>query len=1199
MRLKNSLLIILITVFSSTFSTAQQLLKDINPQFDEGEDFQNFYFPITNINDTLWMNARLSGQNDGLWTSDGTASGTKFIKNAAIPHDFVSFNNTVYFAGPNGLWKSDGTAQGTQLIKSLAWVNHLTVVNQSLFFEGQDSNSNGIELWKSDGTTAGTVMVKDVNPSGSGLGKTGSFLIDLNGILIFGADDGNTGTILWKSDGTTAGTQALADSNGFNVNITFAAALNDHYVVMNNILYFVGEFFFVGEELFRTDGTSAGTYIVKDIRSGMSGATIHYMKEYNGHLYFNAHDGSDGELWRSDGTAAGTTLFKDINPTASSTPGHFAVSNGYLYFNAYEASTARELWRTDGTVNGTVLVSDINSNGSSQPENLTDVNGTLYFIADDGTSKGEELWKSDGTSAGTVMVKDINPGNLDSKIYSITGIGDTLFFVADHDVYGKELWMSDGTNNGTIQVSNTRSFESSHASNFTPYNGDIYLRANDNSLDMEVWKIDGNTLATNELININPGSTGSNPSSFQILNDKLFFVATTSSHGREPWITDGTATNTFMLKDININNNSSNIDYSSFNLINDTLFFVAFNGSTANIWKTDGTIQGTTNTNIGANGSGNNTFLTKMGNYLYYVHTDPVTGREIWKTDGTLNGTMILKDINPNGGSRPRDFVALNNMLYFLANDGTHGTELWQSDGTTAGTIMLKDINVGAANTWQNSGINLVNPYFHIVDSLLFFVAQNNIHGAELWRTDGTANGTVLVKDIHSGIKDGINFSLLNQYSPTPFGKMNGQLYFPASDGIHGEEVWTSDGTTNGTVLVKDIEVGDGNSSPQEFVYANNKLYFRAYNSNFGIEIWETDGTTNGTQLLADIYTGGGSSSPFSFTPIGDTLYFTADDGVHGIEPWFYSLNCIQQEIQTVTLCQGDSIIVGNNIYLNAGTYIDTLSGSVCDTIVTTLVNTFIPNDTLQTSICAGSTFELFGQSFNASGFYTFTLGSCNANYYLDLAVIQDSVFINDNICEGEVFSYNGNTYTQAGTYYTTLSSPTACDTIVEIQLGFSSTIQLVDTSIIYDDGTGTGMISLTLNGGTPPFTYQWNNDSTMQNLQNVLAGLYTVTVTDALGCSNDFSFDIFTVHTNQLLRSDIQLFPNPTNGLLNINIPNDFLNKEIMITNILGQKIISSSVNHKNTMINLDKFPAGTYFVNIYENSRLIYMDKIILQSH
>ena len=147
------------------------------------------------------------------------------------------------------------------------------------------------------------------------------------------------------------------------------------------------------------------------------------------------------ELWRSDGTTAGTQLVTDLNagPTGAD-PSYLTNLNGTLFFTANDGIHGSELWKTDGTAGGTTLVKDINPGAAgSNIKNLVNVNGTLYFSANDGTH-GNELWKSDGTAAGTVLVQDINQRSIDSNPANFTVLGNSLLFTADDGFHGTELW---------------------------------------------------------------------------------------------------------------------------------------------------------------------------------------------------------------------------------------------------------------------------------------------------------------------------------------------------------------------------------------------------------------------------------------------------------------------------------------------------------------------------------------------------------------------------------------------------------------------------------------------------------------------------------------------------------------------------------------------------------------------------------------
>jgi ELWxxDGT repeat protein len=233
-------------------------------------------------------------------------------------------------------------------------------------------------------------------------------------------------------------------------------------------------------------------------------------------------------------------------------------------------------------------------------------------------------------------------------------------------------------------------------------------------------------------------------------------------------------------------------------------------------------------------------------------------------------GLTLFKDINPGtNGSDPGNFINLNNTLYFTARDATNGYELWKSDGTAAGTVLLKDINLGTNNSSPQNFFNLNNT--------LYFAARDATNGDELWKSDGTAAGTVLLKDIYPGT---------NGSSPQSFFNFNNTLYFKAGDATNGGELWKSDGTAAGTVLLKDIYPGIYNSFSNNFTNLNNTLYFTADDGTNGDELWKSDGTAAGTVLLKDIYPGTDASDPSNFFNFNNTLYFSADDGTNGYELW-------------------------------------------------------------------------------------------------------------------------------------------------------------------------------------------------------------------------------------------------------------------------------------------------------------------------
>jgi len=223
-------------------------------------------------------------------------------------------------------------------------------------------------------------------------------------------------------------------------------------------------------------------------------------------------------------------------------------------------------------------------------------------------------------------------------------------------------------------------------------------------------------------------------------------------------------------------------------------------------------------------------------------------------------------DINPGGSYNPafdeRDnyIIATDDYLYFFANDGSHGVELWRSNGTVEGTHLVKDVNPGSEDAFS-SIIGDIDEFIFEVGGHIIFVADDGVHGMELWITDGTEVGTNLLMDIYPGSAPGITLS--TNYDAYV---MNDILYFQGRDEENGVELWRTDGTAEGTFMIKNIRYLGADSRPHHFMEFNGKLYFAAQEGwiqgGLGEELYVTDGTEAGTQLVIDIANASDSSSP-------------------------------------------------------------------------------------------------------------------------------------------------------------------------------------------------------------------------------------------------------------------------------------------------------------------------------------------------
>jgi ELWxxDGT repeat protein len=226
-------------------------------------------------------------------------------------------------------------------------------------------------------------------------------------------------------------------------------------------------------------------------------------------------------------------------------------------------------------------------------------------------------------------------------------------------------------------------------------------------------------------------------------------------------------------------------------------------------------------------------------------------------------------DINTDGGdANPRNLANVNGTLFFVANDDVHGSELWRTDAAL-GAVLVKDIAAGLADS---SPTGLTN-----FNGLLYFSANDGTHGTELWRSDGTENGTYQVLDIRAGGNGSFPASLV---------VVNDRLYFAANDGANGNELWQSNGQAAGTTLLADLYSGSGSSSPGSLTNVNGVLYLAAYSASTGTELWRSDGTSGGTVLVKDINPGTSGSTPSSLTAVGNKLFFSAYDATNGTEPW-------------------------------------------------------------------------------------------------------------------------------------------------------------------------------------------------------------------------------------------------------------------------------------------------------------------------
>ena len=484
------------------------------------------------------------------------------------------------------------------------------------------------------------------------------------------------------------------------------------------------------------------------------------------------------------------------------------------------------------------------------------------------------------------LVEDIYPGKTGSEPNWLVDFKGSLLFGANHPRFGEELWRSNGTKPGTKLVKDIdpgplviRKMEKTETGSSAPDSvlrtkKWIYFQATTVKYGDELWKSDGTKWGTKIVKDIVPGQGDSGPEDIVSTAPRTtFFRAWDKKHGEELWKTDGTEKGTTLIKDINPDlPPGARCDQGECGIPKG--------------WSHPDTV-------------------TVMGKQVFFAADDGKHGVELWKSDGTEKGTTLVKDINTvKGNSNPNDkgdaltrsaevekLYVVGKTLYFRASDGKHGVELWKSDGTNKGTRLVKDINPAAPapiNTACKDRKSCVGSSW--VDDItvvgktaagrrIYFTATDGKHGLELWKSDGTRKGTKLVRSINpTSAREASDISNLVA--------LRRRIYFSANDGKHGLELWKSDGTRSGTTLVKDINPGKADSDPDSLTAFKGRLLFSADDGVHGYEMWRSNGTKANTGLLINLEPGAGGSEPGELTISGPLLYFAASTPSAGEELW-------------------------------------------------------------------------------------------------------------------------------------------------------------------------------------------------------------------------------------------------------------------------------------------------------------------------
>ena len=439
----------------------------------------------------------------------------------SFPHELTTVGGVAYFVANDGatgreVWRTDGTTAGTRLVRNIRpdpdplWYRpeQLTAVGDRLFFIEQSEREGPPQLWTSDGASAGTVMLAQLAERDGYVTAVGAH----GGKFYAAAKLFNERlTRLWVSDGTATGTRVIKEFRGGERLFEPPAFEVAEFQSFGPSMYFTlsEDGAFNEQELWKTDGTPAGTVLVRDFRSIPRTNNVEELTPVGDALFLFTGPVDMWEparLWRTDGAAAGLTTLSD----RIHGPRDLVESGGSVFFLASaEGAPERrrhQVWRSDGTPGGTAPL-DAAIPGHALELMASGDGRTVYFTTASGPERDAgpdsyALWRTDGTPGGTVRLLDLPPTDpvaLREIYLSATRDGRLFFTVRDWHGTGNELWTSDGTAAGTRLVAD---IDPGPADGFTPQYGlhgpnsrgvtllgdALLFPANDGLVGTELWR---------------------------------------------------------------------------------------------------------------------------------------------------------------------------------------------------------------------------------------------------------------------------------------------------------------------------------------------------------------------------------------------------------------------------------------------------------------------------------------------------------------------------------------------------------------------------------------------------------------------------------------------------------------------------------------------------------------------------------------
>ena len=706
--------------------------------------------------------------------TDGTQEGT-FVLHEEVSEVFDSFilyEGLIYYILNNEVWSTDGTIAGTQKAPMPTTVAPYERIGLHAGDNGQlyvIDFPRPIRLFAVRGPDQPPEFLLEFEAIGNSGNPVTTTLPESIGGLTFFRNEAS----LWISDGTIEETREYFNPNtGQNYNDRWF--LRDLVSTSNGNIYFLINSEEVNQYiLYRFNGIDMPP--IELVRTTSRLFDYHIGEEI---LYFEA----DADLYATNGTVSGTNFLGSFIRSEE----HLLCSDRLQFIDG-----DKQFWITDGTAEGTLIAPNVLSdfNSGDQPESFSMNDNCLFYASDSIESQVFFVYNEENNSYEVLV--DLFPHNSGSDISNLSVFQNNLVFTLERDLreyvpavdehfstgvsisgfplyqdsanhfyerdrtllnvrsspysedsiavdaisdvvrFEDEFWFvgrlkdtvsfirSDGTTEGTELAFNQIIAGDTtllRTPNLLATTDELILFPNrDDSFGEELWATDGSAANTFLVKDIDEGSSGSFPDNFFRFHDQVLFSA-----DNDLWASDGTESGTIFLSESTLDFRQGTVQ------IDDRLYY---SSSDDGLWTTDGTADGTIEL-VGVDEMGQRlrpSSMRRLNNDILFIHTHDVLGIELWAYNIGSDTIRLVRDLRPVGSSSPHDFVFFQNKWFFLANDGT-GDKIWFTDGTEAGTQV---VDIDYSNYRNISDIE-------VFKNRLYFIGLSTVYSRELYFLDFT-----------------------------------------------------------------------------------------------------------------------------------------------------------------------------------------------------------------------------------------------------------------------------------------------------------------------------------------------------------------------------------------------------------------------------------------------------------------------------